>query len=215
MELPYHDASSRPAQRLPDTFDPTLGPAGVPSRAPDVVIGLGNEIARDDGVGIAAARELECLLAGRQGLGPSSVEVLPLPWAGFALLDALVGRRRAALIDCLVSGAHPPGTVVRLDESDVSGSMRLDDWHRPDASARLAGSVRLNSFHDIAFPVVLALGRDLGWPMPEEIAIWAIEAAVVDRFGEGLSEPVAAALPRVAGEVLRFLNIPTLPGAGR
>ncbi len=162
-------------------------------RAPDVVVGLGNEIARDDGVGIFAARELERRLAGRGG-----VEVVPLPWGGFALLDVLAGRRRAALIDCLVTGEHPPGTVVRLDEHDVSGS------------------VRLNSFHDIAFPTALAFGRDLGWPMPSEIAIWAVEAAVADRFGEGLSTPVTAAAGRVIGEVLAFLDTPvhSLSGAG-
>ncbi len=195
MELHCHDVASRPEQRPSDFFAPAFAVAGTVPRPPDVVVGLGNEIACDDGVGIAAARELEGRLAGRRG-----VEVVPLPWAGFALLDVLAGRRRAALIDCLVTGEHPPGTVVRLDETQIGGS------------------VRLNSFHDIAFPTVLALGRDLGWPMPEEIAIWAVEAAVVDRFGEGLSAPVAAAAHRVVREVLAFIHTPpihNLPGAGR
>ncbi len=149
----------------------------------DVVVGLGNEIARDDGVGIAAAKRLERLLAGRD-----DVEVVALPWAGFALLDVLAGRRRAALVDCLSTGTHPPGTVVRLDEHDFRGS------------------VRLSSFHDINFPTVLALGRRMGWTMPEEIAIWAVEGKVMDEFGEGLSPAVAASLERVVEEVLEFLN---------
>ena len=171
------------------TSRPQVGPPGYPSlsfstdRASDVIVGLGNEIARDDGVGITAARELERLLEGRR-----DVEVVPLPWAGFSLLDVLAGRRRAALIDCLVTGEQPPGTIVRLDEDDVRGS------------------VRLNSFHDIAFPTALALGRELGWRMPEEIAIWAVEAAVVDRFGEGLSAPVASAVGHVVDAVLAFFR---------
>ena len=155
----------------------------------DVVVGLGNEIARDDGVGIAVARELE-----RRLLGYRDVEVVALPWAGFALLEVLAGRRRAALIDCLVTGEYPPGTVVRLDADDVRGS------------------VRLNSFHDLAFPTALALGRDLGWPMPSEVAIWGIEATVADRFGEHLSPPVADAVNRVASAVLAFL--PPQPCSG-
>ena len=149
----------------------------------DVVVGLGNEIARDDGVGIAAAKKLEPLLAAR-----GDVEVVALPWAGFTLLDVLVGRRRAALVDCLATGAHPPGTVVRLDEHDFRGS------------------VRLSSFHDIDFPTVLALGRRMGWAMPEEIAIWAVEGEVMDEFGEGLTPAVAAAVDRVVEEVLDFFN---------
>ncbi len=163
------------------------------SRAkPCVVIGLGNEIARDDGVGIFAARRLERLLAGRD-----DTEVVALPWAGFALLDVLAGRRRAALVDCLCSGEHPPGTVVRLDEHDFRGS------------------VRLGSFHDINFPTVLALGRRMGWSMPGEIAIWAVEGEVVDQFGEGLSPRVAAAVDRVVEEVLGFLNAKRRPAGAR
>ncbi len=200
----YSDGvSARLEAGLAETFSSSLAP-DLTTRAPDVVVGLGNEIACDDGVGIAAARELERRLTDCRPPGGGStdrdavpaagrqqVEVVPLPWAGFSLLDVLAGRRRAALIDCLVSGEHPPGTVVRLDEHDVRGS------------------VRLNSFHDVAFPTVLALGRDLGWAMPEDVAIWAIEAAVVDRFGGGLSAPVAAAAHQVVDEVLTFLD----PGA--
>ncbi len=191
MEPHSHGLPSRPDRGLPEYPSSSFAPDLTTDRAPDVVVGLGNEIARDDGVGIAAARELERRLSRR-----GDVEVVPLPWAGFALLDVLTGRRRAALIDCLVTGERPPGTVVRLDETEVRGS------------------VRLNSFHDIAFPTALALGRELGWKMPDEIAIWAIEAAVVDSFGEGLSAPVAAAVPRVVGEVLAFIDVPHLRPCG-
>lgn len=159
---------------------------------PDAVVGLGNEIARDDGVGILAARRLEGLLADR-----GDVEVIALPWAGFALLDALAGRRRVAVVDCLTTGEHPPGTVVRLD---VAPEARLP------TRCDFRGSVRLTSFHDINFPTVLALGRRMGWQLPAEIAIWAVEAAVVDEFGEGLSPPVAAAALRVVDEVLAFMQ---------
>ena len=150
---------------------------------PNVVIGLGNEIARDDGVGIRVAQRLESLLDGR-----SDTEVVALPWAGFALLDALAGHRRAALIDCLVSGRYRPGTVVRLDEGDFRGS------------------VRLNSFHDVDYPTVLGLGRRMGWPLPGRIAVWAVEGAVTNEFGEGLTPPVAAAVDTVSHEVMSFLE---------
>ncbi len=149
----------------------------------DVIVGLGNEIVRDDGVGILAARRLEHLLATRD-----DIEVVALPWAGFALLDVLAGRRRAALIDCLVTGRHAPGTIVRLDEHDFSGS------------------VRLVSFHDVDFPTVLALGRKMGFALPEHIAVWAVEGGVVNEFGEGLSAPVAAAVDRVVGEVMELMK---------
>jgi hydrogenase maturation protease len=150
--------------------------------APNVAVGLGNDIAGDDGAGIEVARILGGDLAEH-----SEIDVVALPWAGFALLDVLRGRKRAAIVDCLTTGAYPPGTIVRMDESD------------------LAGSVRLISFHDISYPTVMALGRRMGWAMPETIAIWGIEASSMGTFTEQLSPVVAAATRRVAAEVMAFL----------
>ncbi len=46
--------------------------------------------------------------------------------------------------------------------------------------------------------------------LPGEIAIWAVEGAVMDEFGEALTPPVAAAVDRVAGEVLEYLDAPAV-----
>lgn len=149
-----------------------------------VVVGLGNDIAGDDGAGIAVARILATELATR-----ADIDVVALPWAGFALLDVLRGREQAAIVDCLTTGAHPPGTIVPIDESD------------------LGGSVRLNSFHDINYPTVIALGRRMGWLMPETIAIWGIEASSVDTFTEELSPVVAKSVEVVAQQVTEFFSV--------
>jgi len=155
-----------------------------------IVVGLGNEIAGDDGVGIWTARKLGGLLA-----ADLDVEVVCLPWGGFALLDVLVGKQKAAIIDCLCTGVHPPGAIVRLQEND------------------LRGSVRLNSFHDINYPTAVAFGRRLGWSLPNSIAIWGIEGQVTNQFREGLSPPVRNAVDRVVSEVLSFLGVSS-PVAG-
>jgi hydrogenase maturation protease len=152
--------------------------------APNVVIGLGNEIAGDDGAGIEVARILSRDLANND-----EIDVVALPWAGFALLDVLRGRKRAAIVDCLATGNHPPGTIVLIEESD------------------LAGSVRLNSFHDISYPTAMALGRRLGWAMPDTIAIWGIEATSVGTFSEELSSAVARSVHEVARQVTEYLAI--------
>jgi hydrogenase maturation protease len=151
--------------------------------APFVIVGLGNEIASDDGVGLRAADALATEFSDRD-----DVEVVSLPWAGFALLDVLRDRKRAVLIDSLATGARPPGTVVRLGEGDFSGS------------------VRLNSFHDINYPTAMALGRSMGWEMPEEVAIWGVETATTDEFGEELTPEVAHAVGVVTNQVAAFIN---------
>ncbi|MEE9582762.1 MAG: hydrogenase maturation protease [Acidimicrobiia bacterium] len=151
--------------------------------APSVVVGLGNEIAGDDGVGIHVARILEPRMKDVPG-----VDVVALPWAGLALLDVLRGRARVAIVDCLTSGNHPPGTIVRLDEQGI------------------AGSVRLNSFHDISFPTAMALGRQMGWEMPDTVAIWGVEAERVGVFHEGLSPAVAAAVEPLIRDLTLFID---------
>jgi hydrogenase maturation protease len=179
----YHDIG--PTRSRGAVVTPALSAAtpAVATAASTVVVGLGNDIAGDDGAGIEAARILQ------QRLGHcDDLEVIALPWAGFALLDVLQNRDRAAIIDCLTTGSHPPGTIVRLDEND------------------LGGSVRLNSFHDINYPTAVALGRHLGWRMPATVAIWGIEAASTDVFSDRLSPPVEEAVQRVVAEVLTFLG---------
>jgi len=165
--------------------DPTARGIGI---APDVIVGLGNEIAGDDGAGIEVARILETRLT-----GCPNIDVVALPWAGFALLDVLRGRNRAAIIDCLATGRHPAGTIVRIDETS------------------LGGSIRLNSFHDISYPTAMALGRRMGWDMPQVVAIWGIEGAAVNTFSECLSPQVAASVQAVVDQVTAFLQPPPHP----
>ncbi|MEN8234390.1 MAG: hydrogenase maturation protease [Actinomycetota bacterium] len=156
---------------------------GASAASPVVIIGLGNDIASDDGVGIHAARRLEIEFSDRD-----DVDVVALPWAGFSLLDVLRCREQAVIIDSLVSGTRPPGSIVRLGMDDLSGS------------------VRLNSFHDINYPTVMDLGRRLGWQMPDDVAIFGVETAVTDEFGEALTPAVAEAVTAVVQEVKQFIE---------
>ncbi len=68
--------------------------------------------------------------------------------------------------------------------------------------------MRLNSFHDLAFPTALGLGREMGWRMPDEIAIWAVEAKRVGTFHEGLSPEVIGAVDPLISQVLEFIGLP-------
>jgi hydrogenase maturation protease len=157
--------------------------------ASTVIIGLGNEIAGDDGVGIRAAQKLRRQLRNRH-----DVDVVELPWAGLRLLTALRGYREAILLDCLQSRKHPPGTVVRLSEDDF------------------AGSVRLNSFHDLNYPTALAFGRALGWPMPSNVEIYAVEGGSCDRFTSCLTPAVEEGLRELVRLVTSRLRVLCAPG---
>ncbi len=143
--------------------------AGSPStRAPILVLGLGNLLLQDDGVGLRLVEELR-----REARLGEQCEFVDGGTQGIALLGYLEGRRRAVILDAVALGA-PPGTVHVLDGAALRAS-RAATAHEP-------GGLEL-----------LALAEWLG-QMPEEVTIIGIEPERA-RTGIGLSKPVEEALP--------------------
>jgi len=150
------------------------------------VIGLGNTILTDDGVGICAARELRRRLteAGCAALA----DIVETEVAGFALIELMAGWDRVVLIDSVQFEGVEPGTVLRI---------RPDDLHT---------SMRLRSIHEIDLPTGLELGRRLGFEMPREILIFCIQAQDANTLGESLTPNVKAGMTEAAAQVLRELQ---------
>jgi hydrogenase maturation protease len=141
-----------------------------------LVLGMGNPILSDDGVGLLVAGRL----AGEQL--PAGVEVTQSEVAGLRLLELVRGFTRVIIIDALKSPAEvgrEPGEVVKYEAKDFKGGHRY------------------GSAHSIGLDTVLELGHRLGYEMPAEVIVYAIEAADVETFGEELSPAVAAAAERV------------------
>ena len=143
-----------------------------------VVVGLGNPLLADDGVGVYAAR----LLAERLAGAPVTVE--ESSWGGMRFLDLLAGYERAIIIDAIQWRRGPVGAVYRLSPDDP------------------IPTVRAVSFHDISLGTALALGRKLGIPLPTEIVFLAVEAGDTQSVSERCSPEVEAALPEVVRGVL-------------
>lgn len=156
-----------------------------------IVIGLGNPILTDDGVGVKAARLLKERLNGANGLNGAAVEVKELYVGGLALMDALTGYERAILIDAALTGSEP-GTIHELSPSGLPATRNTF------------------STHDTNLPTALEVGRTLGLSLPEDIKIIAVEAADVETFSEELTEKVEKAVPVVVDRIFEMLNIEML-----
>ncbi len=150
-----------------------------------LIIGLGNTILKDDGVGIRAARAI----SGRIGLC-EDIEVVELSVGGMRLMEEMAGYDRVLLIDAMMTGKNAPGTVSRLDIDDLAMSLHTSSTHDTNLSCALEG------------------GRRLGVKLPSEILIWGIEARDVNTFGEDMTPDVGAAIPDVVEEVLEELESP-------
>jgi hydrogenase maturation protease len=132
------------------------------------IIGLGNSILTDDGVGIYAARELKRRL--EEAGFDSSVDVVEAEVGGFALMELMVGWPHIILIDCIQFEGLEPGAVVRIQPDDLHTSLRI------------------RSVHDIDLPTVLELGCRLGLSMPTAIEVFGIQAQDTITFGERLTD---------------------------
>jgi hydrogenase maturation protease len=144
------------------------------------IIGVGNPLLGDDGLGIVAAERLAAMD------WPAGVEVLDGGTGGLTLLDLFSGARAVILLDAVAMGAAP-GTLRRFTTEDL---------------ARLPAAAPGLSLHGGGLAEVLAIARELGSLPP--LLLFGVEPERVE-LGLGLSPAVAAALEdllvAVRGEV--------------
>lgn len=147
-----------------------------------LVLGVGNPILSDDGVGIHVARELK-----KRKL--PGVDVEELAASGLELLDVVRGYDKVVIIDAIQTTKGKPGELHVLEEKDFEKSIH--------------GS----SPHGINIATALALGRKLvPNEMPRDVIFFAIEAEDLVNVSERLTPKVAKALPRIVEQVKKELT---------
>ena len=156
-----------------------------------IVIGLGNPLLGDDGVGWRVADEVEALLRGARAAGRPipDVEIERLGVGGLRLMECLTGYSAAILDDAAEFPARPIGEVRSCCFDDLA-----------DFAAG-----HLDSAHDASLRTALALGRRLGADLPDDIQAVTVQAHRTDEFSEDLSPAVSAAIPVAASAVVEML----------
>lgn len=145
-----------------------------------LVLGLGNSLVGDDGVGIHLLRRL-------QTLGwRNDVEFAESAAGGIAILELVAGFQRLLLLDCIIAGEDEPGKVVVLSEEELT-------------AVRHASSI-----HDLAVGEVWQLGQRMGYLMPHVVAV-AITVELKWEIGEELSPTAQNALAEAQAQCLKIL----------
>ncbi|HET7294436.1 MAG TPA: hydrogenase maturation protease [Vicinamibacteria bacterium] len=139
---------------------------------PLLILGLGNLLCSDDGLGVAAVRRLCEEYAAAEG-----VEILDGGTLGLSLLPHLLDARAVILVDA-IQGDGPPGAHVRLEGDEVA----------PAAAVRL-------SPHQVGVADLLDAARLLD-RFPERLVLLGLVPSRLD-LGFGLSRPVEDALPEL------------------
>lgn len=154
---------------------------GTPTEgAPVLVLGVGNELFTDEGLGVVAAQAIAQLhLPG--------VEVLDGSTLGLALLPSLAGRDAVLLLDAAVGGDAQPGDLLVLRDDEVPASRHLT-----------------MSAHQIGVSEALATAELAGCRPPRLAAVGMVPVSLAT--GHGLSTAVAQQIPQMVQTACKILQ---------
>jgi hydrogenase maturation protease len=138
-----------------------------------LVVGLGNDLMADEGIGPAVVRRVAERV-------PAGAEVVDAGTRLMAALHAMAGRRKVVFVDCAFMG-QAPGTLRRFGPDEVQ-------------TRKVATGP---SLHEGDLLTVLRLSKELG-ECPPEVVIFGIEP---ERVGPGME--LSPALARRLGEYVR------------
>jgi len=149
------------------------------------VLCLGNDLLADDALGPLVARRLRLL-------DLPSVEVIETAETGFYLLESLLDCASLLVVDTIVSGNFPPGTVRVLHEEDVT-------------------PIPGTSPHYVGLFEALTLARALKLSVPETLTLLVVEAGDCFTLGGVMHPAVERAIASVAELVCALVAQPPGP----
>ena len=146
-----------------------------------LILGMGNPILSDDGVGLLAAEKLLDRIPG--------TDVASSAMIGLSLFDLIIGYDMLFIIDAMTTRDGKLGELKKIGEDDRHGTLHLFSSHG------------LNIFE------LMELGVRCGYNMPRLLAVYGIEIGDEVAFGEALSLALNEKLPAVVEEIIDDINI--------
>ena len=148
-----------------------------------IVLGIGNLILGDDGVGIHVANEL------KNHIKDSSITIDEAITGGMNLLDLILGYDKAILIDAVKSDTGEHGTVKRIPIGDFNTMHSCNP-------------------HDVSLMEAIQMAEKMGETrIPKEIVIIGIMMKTIPcEFGEQLSTEIQKAVPRAIELTLKEIE---------
>ncbi len=147
-----------------------------------VVLGCGNTLMGDDGVGIRVVERLQEMKL------PENVEIIEAGVGGMSILSWIEDADKAVIVDAVQTGNEPPGTVYEFTDRELPPS-----------------DMFMLSLHDLNLVDTINVGR-IVQKMPGEIVIIGVEVKRVAEFTKELTPEVEGAIPEVLDLVLKELK---------
>jgi hydrogenase maturation protease len=149
-----------------------------------LVLGIGNTIMGDDGVGIYVARMVKDSTQSRADL-----QVKELGVSGFKLVEEILGYDEVMIVDSYASGDTDAGQIREFGPEDFEDTLHA------------------SSPHGANFATALELYRSLRPDrIPRKIRIFTVNIHPTDTFGDSLSDPIREAALKLAEMIVRELT---------
>ncbi len=142
-----------------------------------LIMGVGNEILMDDGIGpkVVLALEKRWPLPG--------VEYRTTTLGGMEVVEMIGGYEWVVFVDAIKTRDGIPGKVYEFTVDDFKETLHL------------------SNLHDISFLQAITLGKTLGFKIPEQIYIYAIEIIEDQVFGEEFTPPLQEKYESILEEI--------------
>jgi len=147
-----------------------------------LVLGIGNDILSDDGIGPRIVQQLE------KEFVPSLFTFQTATVGGLEILEMISGYNEVIFIDAIKTRGGVPGTIYQLTPENFSETLHL------------------TNLHDINFLNALKLGNTLQMELPEKVRILAIEIVEDLEFSEEFSPEIRKKYPAILEEVRSCLR---------
>ena len=141
-----------------------------------LILGMGNPILTDDGVGIKIANKLKKEKPG--------LEVELTCEAAIALLDLIMSYDKLIIIDSIKTEQGKPGELYKL---------KLEDFEP---------ATGFSSSHGIDVATAFEVGESLGYRMPQSVSIYAVEIKDNSTFAEQCTKEVEQKIPFIVKQII-------------
>ena len=147
-----------------------------------LILGMGNDILTDDGIGPKLVQELQ------KTLNHPQVTFQQSAVGGLEILELIRGYERVVIIDAIKTKDGVPGIIYHLTPSYFKETLHL------------------SSFHDVSFLSALDLAEKMEIPIPNQIDIIAIEIVEDLIFSNEFSPPIAQKYELIYREVFELVE---------
>lgn len=155
-------------------------------RMKTLILGIGNPILTDDGVGVLVAERL------RELVSDPDIDIREESTSGLDIIEIVKGYDRLIIVDAIKTGKSRSGEIFKLSLNDITENH---------------GLLHFSTLHDVDLVTAIELGRDMGEDIPQKIVVYAIEVENVQDFGDRCTPAVEAAIPKAVELIMKDLSL--------